>query len=157
MSVGWSVGRVTHSFDDPHVAPYWFTWPCFHITTHFQTLKERVGEYYNQSCIKPTLPCSFRWHLHRFTPCPNLFLRFPSVNGHVTHWTRFIIPKLNYSQKPSVYHSLQTKQLSFSLFRLLSVQNVVRQKWSIKSHVSISPSHTCFKSFPIQRWMLRSA
>ena len=31
-SVGWlvgrSVGRVTHSFDDPHVAPYWATWPC---------------------------------------------------------------------------------------------------------------------------------
>ena len=24
-SVGWS---VTHSFDDPHVAPYWPTWPC---------------------------------------------------------------------------------------------------------------------------------
>ena len=27
-SVGLSVGRVTHSFDDPHVAPYWPTWPC---------------------------------------------------------------------------------------------------------------------------------
>ena len=27
--VRWSVGRVTHSFDDPHVAPYWPTWPCF--------------------------------------------------------------------------------------------------------------------------------
>ena len=26
--VGRSVGRVTHSFDDPHVAPYWPTWPC---------------------------------------------------------------------------------------------------------------------------------
>ena len=31
-SVGWLVGRsvgwsVTHSFDDPHVAPYWPTWP----------------------------------------------------------------------------------------------------------------------------------
>ena len=24
MSIGWS---VTHSFDDPHVAPYWPTWP----------------------------------------------------------------------------------------------------------------------------------
>ena len=23
------VCRVTHSFDDPHVAPYWPTWPCF--------------------------------------------------------------------------------------------------------------------------------
>ena len=30
-SVGWSVGRVTHSFNDPHVAPYWPTWPCFNI------------------------------------------------------------------------------------------------------------------------------
>ena len=31
MSVGLSVGRsVTHSFDDPHVAPYWPTWPCFY-------------------------------------------------------------------------------------------------------------------------------
>ena len=32
LSVGWlvgrSVGRVTHSFDDQHVAPYWPTWPC---------------------------------------------------------------------------------------------------------------------------------
>ena len=32
-SVGWLVGRsvcgVAHSFDDPHVAPYWPTWPCF--------------------------------------------------------------------------------------------------------------------------------
>ena len=27
-SVGWSVGRVKHSFDDSHVAPYWPTWPC---------------------------------------------------------------------------------------------------------------------------------
>ena len=35
-SVGWSVGllvgllvgRVTHSFDDPYVTPYWPTWPC---------------------------------------------------------------------------------------------------------------------------------
>ena len=26
--VGWLVGRVTHSLDDPHVAPYWPTWPC---------------------------------------------------------------------------------------------------------------------------------
>ena len=26
--VGWLVGRVMHSFDDPHVAPYWPTWPC---------------------------------------------------------------------------------------------------------------------------------
>ena len=27
--VGWSVGLlVTHSFDDPHVAPYWPIWPC---------------------------------------------------------------------------------------------------------------------------------
>ena len=33
-SVGRSVGRsvglsVTHSFDNPHVAPYWPTWPCY--------------------------------------------------------------------------------------------------------------------------------
>ena len=32
--VGWSVGRlvgwlVTHLFNDPLVAPYWPTWPCF--------------------------------------------------------------------------------------------------------------------------------
>ena len=26
-----SVGRVTHSFDDPHVAPYWPTWPCITV------------------------------------------------------------------------------------------------------------------------------
>ena len=32
LSVGWSVGRVTRSFDDPHVAPYWPTWPCYLIT-----------------------------------------------------------------------------------------------------------------------------
>ena len=30
--VGWSVGlSVMHSFDDPHVAPYWPTWPCFSL------------------------------------------------------------------------------------------------------------------------------
>ena len=33
MSVGWSVGRsvgrVKHLFDDPPGAPYWPTWPCF--------------------------------------------------------------------------------------------------------------------------------
>ena len=33
-SVGWLVGRsvgwsVTHSFDDPHVAPYWPSWPGY--------------------------------------------------------------------------------------------------------------------------------
>ena len=41
MSVGRSVGRlvslsVTHSFDDPYVAPYWPTWPCYalaHVNT----------------------------------------------------------------------------------------------------------------------------
>ena len=27
--VRWLVCWVTHSFDDPHVAPYWPTWPCF--------------------------------------------------------------------------------------------------------------------------------
>ena len=26
--VGWSVGRVTQSFNNPHVVPYWPTWPC---------------------------------------------------------------------------------------------------------------------------------
>ena len=30
-SVGWSIIRVTHLFDNPHVAPYWPTWPCFVI------------------------------------------------------------------------------------------------------------------------------
>ena len=29
MSVGRSVCRVMHSFDDPHVAPYWPSWPSF--------------------------------------------------------------------------------------------------------------------------------
>ena len=29
--VGWLVGRVTHLGDNPHVAPYWPTWPCFYI------------------------------------------------------------------------------------------------------------------------------
>ena len=28
QSAGRSISRVTHSFDDPHVAPYWPTWPC---------------------------------------------------------------------------------------------------------------------------------
>ena len=27
-SVGWS---ITHSFDDPHGAPYWPTWPCLKV------------------------------------------------------------------------------------------------------------------------------
>ena len=32
LLVGWSVYLlVTHLFDDPHVAPYWPTWPCFII------------------------------------------------------------------------------------------------------------------------------
>ena len=26
--VGWSVGRVTHLFDDPHGALHCSTWPC---------------------------------------------------------------------------------------------------------------------------------
>ena len=33
--VGWLVGWVTHSFDDPHVAPYWPTWPCYYISLCF--------------------------------------------------------------------------------------------------------------------------
>ena len=44
--VGWLVGRsvcllVTHSFDDPHVAPYWPTCPCslhFFLSFHFSLL-----------------------------------------------------------------------------------------------------------------------
>ena len=31
-SVGRSVGRVTHSFDNLPGAPYWPTWPCFTFT-----------------------------------------------------------------------------------------------------------------------------
>ena len=31
QSVGWGVGRGKHSFDDPHVAPYWPTWPCSYL------------------------------------------------------------------------------------------------------------------------------
>ena len=42
LSVGLSVCRlVTHSFDDPHVAPYWPTWPCslyFFLSFHFSLL-----------------------------------------------------------------------------------------------------------------------
>ena len=30
-SVCLSVCGVTHSFDDPHVASYWPTWPCFFL------------------------------------------------------------------------------------------------------------------------------
>ena len=33
QSVGRSVGWVTPSFDDTHVAPYWPTWPCFEKKT----------------------------------------------------------------------------------------------------------------------------
>ena len=33
MSVGRSVGRVTHSFDDPHGTPYWPTWSFFLMKT----------------------------------------------------------------------------------------------------------------------------
>ena len=37
-SVGWFFGRsvcgVTHLFDDPHVAPYWPTWPCEWFLRH---------------------------------------------------------------------------------------------------------------------------
>ena len=36
LSVGWlvcwSFGRVTHSFNHPHVAPYWPTWPCPYLS-----------------------------------------------------------------------------------------------------------------------------
>ena len=39
-SVGLSVFGVTHSFDDPHVAPYWPTWPCYLNLCHFQTKKD---------------------------------------------------------------------------------------------------------------------
>ena len=39
VSVGRSVGssdcRVTHSFDDPHVAPYWPFWPCSFLSFFF--------------------------------------------------------------------------------------------------------------------------
>ena len=36
--VRWLVSRVTHSFDDPHVAPYWPTWPCFQSCYSFKML-----------------------------------------------------------------------------------------------------------------------
>ena len=29
---------VTHSFDDPHVAPYWPTWPCFDMPSSLVVL-----------------------------------------------------------------------------------------------------------------------
>ena len=34
-SVGWLVGRVTHSFDDPRVASNWIIWPCSHYYPPF--------------------------------------------------------------------------------------------------------------------------
>ena len=38
-----SVCRVTHSFDDPHVAPYWPTWPCFCNKTIYTPPKSQTG------------------------------------------------------------------------------------------------------------------
>ena len=36
---------VTHSFDDPHVAPYWPTWPCY--LTH--TISFRLDEGFSKN------------------------------------------------------------------------------------------------------------
>ena len=50
-SVGLSVGRVTHSFNDPHVAPYWPTWPCFPIVYNYGKKKRTVTSFaYNRMC-----------------------------------------------------------------------------------------------------------
>ena len=35
--VGLTVGRVTHLLDDPHVAPYWPTWPCITVDENDRT------------------------------------------------------------------------------------------------------------------------
>ena len=42
VSVGWLVGRVTHSFDDPHVAPYWPTWSCWPYNTQKSPYSKNV-------------------------------------------------------------------------------------------------------------------
>ena len=46
MSVGRLVGwLVTHSFDDPHVANYWPTWPCSPNETQ-EYFGEKIGLYF---------------------------------------------------------------------------------------------------------------
>ena len=45
-SVGLLVGRVTHSFDDPHVAPYWPTWPYLH--GHHRLTDRSTDQHHNR-------------------------------------------------------------------------------------------------------------
>ena len=49
QSVGRLVGRVTHSFEDPHGAPYWPIWPCLARIRLFiaqMNLVELTGEHF---------------------------------------------------------------------------------------------------------------
>ena len=49
VSVGWSVGRVTHTFDDRHGAPTWPKWPCFHVNVALGHASSLM--YYNIHCL----------------------------------------------------------------------------------------------------------
>ena len=64
LSVGRSVGRVTHSFDDPHVAPYW-------PTSIYNTKKEvsKSSHFFVSTLLHKTLT------FMRFTQDPGLLLR----------------------------------------------------------------------------------
>ena len=58
MLVGWLVGRVTHLFDDPHVAPYWPTWPCSHWGRLF--FSRPIHQDWNCICLRQCL-CKMAW------------------------------------------------------------------------------------------------
>ena len=70
-SVGWSVGRVTHSFDDPPGAPYWPTWPCLKVYNLVDRNFSRTGNVFtwrihSWPTDQPTRIPSYRvvWNVH---------------------------------------------------------------------------------------------
>ena len=72
--VGWSVGRVTHSLDDPHVVPYWPTWPCSFMNAFLSLAKRLIRGYVHWSKATLREPISLRGSVDWLQGC----VSFPS-------------------------------------------------------------------------------
>ena len=77
LLVCWSVGLlVTHSFDDPHVAPYWPTWPCSTTFGYFQLKLSSIE----------TL-CSLKWCQHNVLSLGHVTLELCQSIGPLVCWS----------------------------------------------------------------------
>ena len=111
-SVGWLVCGVTQSFDDPHVAPYWPTWPCSTIFGYFQLKLSSIE----------TL-CSLKWCQHNVLSLGHVTLELCQSVGPLVCW--------------SVGLLVHTCIEMLTVFCFSAPTTVLLKKLSVESHITV--------------------